>query len=224
MRPRSAPIFTDAAFKANGPEGRPGLRISDAISSLPRLHIQQLHTRLPVFREISLSPEAGYDATDLSSQVPLVAFYLFLEINLQHLQLADDDGHRSSSLLGMNWVAVNVQLANEEHRLSKPEYVHVWVSPGLWFNMPQVCDGVCLCLCLWMCLCVFLCACLLDRLSCFCICAPYSPLSRSFRTLQAAISLEEDGTNVVSSTLADELLGAPFASMAPRSSGAHVGR
>ena len=56
------------------------------------------------------------------------------------------------------------------------------------------------------------------------VCAPYSPLSRSFRTLQAAISLEEDGTNVVSSTLADELLGAPFASMAPRSSGAHVGR
>jgi hypothetical protein len=58
----------------------------------------------------------------------------------------------------------------------------------------------------------------------FFLCAPYSPLSRSFRTLQAAISLEEDGTNVVSSTLADELLGAPFASMAPRSSGAHVGR
>jgi|LauGreDrversion4_2_1035121.scaffolds.fasta_scaffold3486114_1 hypothetical protein len=41
---------------------------------------------------------------------------------------------------------------------------------------------------------------------------------------QAAISLEEDGANIVSSTLADELLGAPFASMAPRSSGAHVGR
>jgi hypothetical protein len=36
--------------------------------------------------------------------------------------------------------------------------------------------------------------------------------------------LEEDGANIVSSTLADELLGAPFASMAPRSSGAHVGR
>jgi hypothetical protein len=38
----------------------------------------------------------------------------------------------------MNWVAVNVQLANDEHRLSKPEYVHVWISPGRWFNMPQV--------------------------------------------------------------------------------------
>jgi hypothetical protein len=36
--------------------------------------------------------------------------------------------------------------------------------------------------------------------------------------------LEDDGANVVSSILADELLGEPFASMAPRGSGAHVGR
>jgi hypothetical protein len=80
-------------------------------------------------------------------------------------------------MLSMNWVAIDISPANEDHRLSKPEYVHVWVSPGRWFNMPQ-----------------------------------------------AAISLEEDGANIVSSTLADELLGHPFASMAPRGNGAHIGR
>jgi hypothetical protein len=64
-------------------------------------------------------------------------------VNMQRFQVADDDGHRNSSLLTMNWVAVNVQPANEDHRLSKPEYVHVWISPGRWFNMPQV--PVCFC-------------------------------------------------------------------------------
>jgi len=93
------------------------------------------------------------------------------------LQVADNDGHRNSSMLSMNWVAVDINPANEDHRLSKPEYVHVWISPGRWFNMPQ-----------------------------------------------AAISLEEDGANIVSSSLADELLGYPFAHMALRDSGAHVGR
>ena len=43
-------------------------RLSDALSSLPRLHIQQLHTRLPVFKNLSLSPDANDD--DVSSQVP----------------------------------------------------------------------------------------------------------------------------------------------------------
>lgn len=67
MRPHSAPI--DGGYKGNGSEGKTAHRMSEAISSLPRLHIQQLHTRLPVFREISLSPDASYDATDVSSQV-----------------------------------------------------------------------------------------------------------------------------------------------------------
>ena len=48
--------------------------------------------------------------------------------------------------MSMNWVAVNIQTANEEHRISKPEYVHVWVSPGCWFNMPQVRAWPLLCL------------------------------------------------------------------------------
>jgi hypothetical protein len=67
VRPHSAPI--DGGYKGNGSEGKTAQRMSEAISSLPRLHIQQLHTRLPVFREISLSPDASYDATDVSSQV-----------------------------------------------------------------------------------------------------------------------------------------------------------
>ena len=65
-------------------------------------------------------------------------------------QVADDEGHRNSSMLSMNWVAVNIQTANEEHRISKPEYVHVWVSPGRWFNMPQVCLSARACLAVWV--------------------------------------------------------------------------
>ena len=46
----------------------------------------------------------------------------------------------------MNWVAVNIQYADEEHRISNPEYVHVWIAPGNWFNMPQVCScSLCVC-------------------------------------------------------------------------------
>jgi len=62
QRPYSAPL--DGGLKKEGS----GLlhRLSDALSSLPRLHIQQLHNRLPVFRQ--LSPDANAD--DVSSQVP----------------------------------------------------------------------------------------------------------------------------------------------------------
>ena len=77
------------------------------------------------------------------ARFPAYALSRILVVNIWRLQVADDDGHRNSSLLTMNWVAVNVQPANEEHRLSKPEYVHVWISPGRWFNMPQV--PVCFC-------------------------------------------------------------------------------
>lgn len=60
--------------------------------------------------------------------------------------------------MSMNWVAVNIQTANEEHRISKPEYVHVWVSPGCWFNMPQVRAWPLLCLAPVSCVRVLLCA------------------------------------------------------------------
>ncbi len=83
LRPHSAPI--DTGFKGNASDGRPTLRMSDAISSLPRLHIQQLHTRLPVFRDISLSPDAIYDATDVSSQVSPHVFLLVFIAYMQHL-------------------------------------------------------------------------------------------------------------------------------------------
>jgi len=100
----------------------------------------------------------------------------------------------------MNWVAVNIQTADADHRISNPEYVHVWIKPGQWFNMPQVPKPP-------------------PR-----FCSRERPPLHSCPASQAAISLEEDGTNIVSSTMADELLGAPFASMAPRDTGAHVGR
>ena len=65
QRPRSAP--SDSGLKEGG-GGAELPRLSDALSSLPRLHIQQLHTRLPVFKNLSLSPDANDD--DVSSQVP----------------------------------------------------------------------------------------------------------------------------------------------------------
>jgi hypothetical protein len=99
LRPRSAPI--DTGFKGNASEDRPTLRMSDVISSLPRLHIKQLHTRLPVFRDISLSLDAINDATDVSSQVlPRVSpppLSSRLTCSICRLQMTTDTGAARSS-------------------------------------------------------------------------------------------------------------------------------
>jgi hypothetical protein len=137
LRPHSAP--SDRGLKETNLLGK----LTDALSSLPRLHIQQLHTRLPVFQDLSLSFDASNEPSDVSSQVPPRPCIVVAGSASWRLQVADDYGHRNSSLMSMNWVAVNIKAANQEHRISKPEYVHVWVSPGCWLNMPQVGADAC---------------------------------------------------------------------------------
>ena len=63
LRPHSAP--SDRGPKETGLLSK----LTDALSSLPRLHIQQLHTRLPVFQDLSPSFLTSNDPSDVSSQV-----------------------------------------------------------------------------------------------------------------------------------------------------------
>jgi hypothetical protein len=141
VRPHSAP-FDGCHAKDNDFIGGLPARLSDALSSLPRLHIQQLHSRLPVFRDIPLTPDASSRLSEVTSQVHSFLSALCWQLHRPHcsqFQVANDDDERHGSVPGMSWLATDIQPADEEHRLSKPEYVHVWVSPGRWFNMPQVC-------------------------------------------------------------------------------------